>query len=570
MVGSEATAVFRARRAQLGLWVLVVVSGTWLVVRDSKLWFGGDDWFILLDRRVSPGPGQLGLFEPHNEHWSTVPILVFRAFDGLFGVREYWPYVLLLVVVHLAIVVLLWHVMVRSAIDPWLSLGFVAIIAIPGPGFENLTNVWQVQLISPLALGLGALLLLPERGPLGWRDGVASLLLTIGMACSGLGITMLGVVALVALVRRGWRVALAVAAVPAVAYAWWYLAYGSQSRDVTALSYRAVPRFVWDGLTDALGDVVRLRALGVVIVLAAFVWLVCQLLHRPLPRTLLFPAVLALGAVVSLTLTGWRRANITEGALSRYAYITIVLVLPLVAAALDWLVRRLARGHVAKVVPVVTGVVLVVIVVAQVRIFNNYVDSIEESKRVEKAAFLTTALLVREGHQLLGDHPMFKFEPQVTAEKIAALDHAGKLPSLDGLREDDRHTVLGRLDLALLPGAIVGLTQNPAAVRLGEVHGATTAPATGVPNCVLVDAPRAGATAQLVTKGSVAVGLQGDGPIGMTVERPDGSEPGENVDGVLDPKADLVLNIGPLDGPRDGGAVRLTLPAGTTRVCGVS
>ena len=136
---------------------------------------------------------------------------------------------------------------------------------------------------------------------------------------------------------------------------------------------------------------------------------------------------------------------------------------------------------------------------------------------------------------------MFKFEPQVTAEKIAALDHAGKLPSLDGLREDDRHTVLGRLDLALLPGAIVGLTQNPAAVRLGEVHGATTAPATGVPNCVLVDAPRAGATAQLVTKGSVAVGLQGDGPIGMTVERPVGSEPGENVDGVLDPKADLVL-----------------------------
>ncbi len=570
MVGSEATAVFRARRAQLGLWVLVVVSGTWLVVRVSKLWFGGDDWFILLDRRVSPGPGQLGLFEPHNEHWSTVPILVFRAFDALFGVREYWPYVLLLVVVHLAIVVLLWHVMVRSAIDPWLALGVVAIIAIPGPGFENLTNVWQVQLISPLALGLGALLLLPERGPLGWRDGVASLLLTIGMACSGLGITMLGVVALVALVRRGWRVALAVAALPAVAYAWWYVAYGSQQPDVTTLSYRAVPGFVWDGLTDALGDVVRLRALGVVIVLATFVWLVCQLLHRPLPRTLLFPAVLALGAVVSLTLTGWRRATITEGALSRYAYITIVLVLPLVAAALDWLVRRLARGHVAKVVPVVTGVLLVVIVIAQVRIFNNYVDSIEESKRVEKAAFLTTALLVREGHQLLGDHPMFKFEAQVTAEKIAAMDRAGKLPSLDGLREDDRHTVLARLDLALLPVAIVGLTQNPAAVQLGEVHGATTAPATGVPNCVLLDAPRAGATAQLVTKGGVAVGLQGDGPIGMAVERPDGSEPGENVDGVLDPKADLVLNIGPLDGPRDGGAVRLTLPRGTTRVCGVS
>ena len=307
-----------------------------------------------------------------------------------------------------------------------------------------------------------------------------------------------------------------------------------------------------------------------VIVLATFVWLVCQLLHRPLPRTLLFPAVLALGAVVSLTLTGWRRANITEGSLSRYAYITIVLVLPVVAAALDWLVRRLARAQFAKVVPVVTGVLLVIVVIAQVRIFDNYVDSIEEAKRVEKAAFLTTALLVREGHQLLNDRPMFIFEPQVTAEKIAAMDRDGKLPSLDGLREDDRHTVLARLDLALLPVAIAGLTQNPAAVQLGEVHRATTAPATGVANCVLLDAPRDGATAQLLTKGRVAVGLHGDGPVAMRVERPDGSFAGEDVDGMLDPKADLVLNIGPLDGPRDGGAVRLTLPRGTTRVCGVS
>ena len=268
MVGSATAATIRVRRAQLGLWVLVAVSGVWMTIRVSKLWFGGDDWFILLDRRVSPGPGQLGLFEPHFEHWTTVPILVFRAFVALFGVREYWPYVLLLVVVHLAVVVLLWRVMVRAAVDPWLALGFTAVVAVPGVGFENLTNVWQVTLVSSVALGLGAMLLLPERGPLAWRDGVASVLLTVGMACSGVGITMLGVVALVALVRRGWRTALAVSALPAVAYAWWYVAYGSDQNNVTTLSYRAVPGFVWDGLTDSIGDVVRLAALGVVIVLA--------------------------------------------------------------------------------------------------------------------------------------------------------------------------------------------------------------------------------------------------------------------------------------------------------------
>ena len=88
----------------------------------------------------------------------------------MFGISTYWPYLILLVVVHLAIVVLLWHVMVRSAIDPWLALGFTALVAITGVGLENLTNVWQVPLIAPLALGFGALLLLPERGRLGPRE----------------------------------------------------------------------------------------------------------------------------------------------------------------------------------------------------------------------------------------------------------------------------------------------------------------------------------------------------------------------------------------------------------------
>jgi hypothetical protein len=300
------------------------------------------------------------------------------------------------------------------------------------------------------------------------------------------------------------------------------------------------------------------------------VWLICQLLHRPIPRTLLFPAVLALGAVVSLTLTGWRRGTITVPSLSRYAYITIVLVLPLVAAATDWLVRRLARGQFATVVPIVTGVLLLLVVIAQVRIFDNYVDSIEEAKRVEKAAFLTTALLVREGHQLLNDHPMFIYEPQVTAEKIAALDRDGKLPSLDGLRDDDRHTVLARLDLVLAPTAIAGLTPNPSAVRLGAVHRATMTPVAGRPDCVALESTRAGGTAQLLTKGGLTVGLLGDGQLGMRITRPDGSLPGENVYGTLDPRADQVLNIGPLNGPRDGGAILLTMPKGTTRVCGVS
>ena len=202
-------------------------------------------------------------------------------------------------------------------------------------------------------------------------------------------------------------------------------------------------------------------------------------------------------------------------ALPRYAYITIVLVLPLVAAAAEWVVRRLARERFVRVVPVVTGVLLLLIVIAQVRIFDNYVDSIEEAKRVEKAAFLTTALLVRQGHLLLDDHPLFIFERQVTAEKIAALDRDGKLPSLTGLRLGDRYTVLARLDLVMAPDHLSGILPMPEAVQLGEVHGAHTAPVAGRPDCVALESSKPGATAQLLTDGKVAVGLLGDGPLAL-------------------------------------------------------
>jgi hypothetical protein len=565
MWGSEASPAARTRQAHLALWVLVAVAGAWLVRENWNLWFGGDDWFILLDRRLSPGAGQLGIFEPHNEHWSTVPILAFHALYAIFGLASYWPYVVLLVAVHLSIVVLLWHVMVRADIDPWLALGFVAVVAVPGVGFENLANVWQVQLISPLALGLGALLVLPERGSLGARDGAASLLLTVGMACSGLGITMLGVVGLVASVRRGPRVAMGVVVLPALAYAWWYAAYGRDAPDVTVLSYRAVPGFVWDGLTDALGDVVRLRALGVVIVLATAAWLIWQLTRRPVAPTLLVPAALAVGAVVSLALTGWRRAEITVPSLPRYAYITIVLVLPIVAAATDWLVRRALRTRGAPVATVATAVVLLAIVVAQVRMFDRWVTFIEPVKRVEKALFLNTAAIARDGRLILNDLPMSVYEPQVTVAKIAAADQAGKLPSLDRLPEADRYTALARLQLVLAASVLPGIHPDPGSVRLGAVRGARVTPVEGRSGCFAIEG-EVHPTVKLITDGGVAVGLRGDGRFAQRVERADGRVRGLDVSTTLDPAADQVFNIGPID----GGAVVFTLPPGTTTLCGVS
>ncbi len=383
----------RDRTARRALWVVVGLAAVVLVYVNRHQWFGGDEWFILTDRGITAGPGHKGLFEPHYEHWTTVPILAYRALYSLVGLHSYVPYIALVIIVHLATVVLLWHVMVRSKIDPWVALCFVTVFAVLGTGYEDLTNGWQVTLIAPLALGLAAILVVPESGPLGGRDAVAAAFMTVAMMCSGVALPMLVSVALVALVRRGWRVAVATAAVPAAAYAIWYLAYGRDGPAVAESAPHAVPRFVWDGITDALGDVARVETIGVIVVAAVVAWLAVQLLRRPIDRDLTVPVALAIGAVAFLAGTGYRRGALfgSDPAESRYAYVTIAFVLPLVALAAQTLFRGSAWRRVVLVL------LTVVLVVAQVRKLDHQTVLARPGKDSDRGALLATAALVREG-----------------------------------------------------------------------------------------------------------------------------------------------------------------------------
>ena len=52
--------------------------------------FSGDDWDFLFFRGTVAGSDR-GLFTPHNEHWSTIPILMYRAIFAMVGPRHYLP-----------------------------------------------------------------------------------------------------------------------------------------------------------------------------------------------------------------------------------------------------------------------------------------------------------------------------------------------------------------------------------------------------------------------------------------------------------------------------------------------
>lgn len=297
-----------------------------LVWVNRDQWFSGDEWVVITSRGLGSNPQRVSLFYPHFEHWATIPILVDRALYSVFAMHTYLPYTLVLIAVQLAVAHTLWRMLLRVGVQPGFATGVAAIFVVLAIGWENLSTAWQITIIAPVALGFAALLLMPLRGPFGRRDLVGWVLLVAALMCSGVGVTMTVVVGLAALLRRGWRVAAATVSVPGACYMVWLATEGTKGqRNTVGLStaLRGLPGFVWRGLTDALSGLTRVGFAGPIVLVLLVVWLA----WRARPRSEPWPLVLAMsaGAVLSIALTGLRRAGADAGA-SRYAYVVVVLL----------------------------------------------------------------------------------------------------------------------------------------------------------------------------------------------------------------------------------------------------
>jgi hypothetical protein len=536
---------------------VVVAAAAWLVYANRDSWFGGDEWFIITDRGLTSGPGHLGLFEPHYEHWTTIPILAYRALYAVVGLHSYWPYIALALAMHLVVVVLLWNVMVRSRIDAWIATCACAVFAVAGTGFENVLNAWQVTLIAPLALGLGAILIAPTAGDrFTGRDAIAALFMSVAVMCSGVALPMLGSVGLVLLLRRGWRVAGLTVAAPVVLYAVWYATYGFDAPRIADPAPGAVPRFVWRGFTDTFGDVARFDVLGAVVVVAAIAWLGNRIVRHRLDSTFIVPLSLAAGGFVFLAATGYRRANLlgTDPAGSRYAYVTLAFALPLVARAAQWLFVG-SRGR-----RVALALVTALVIVGQVRELDHQVDLARPGKESDRGALLATAQLVRRHRTFLLDRPLSAFEPQVDVGEIAAMDADGKLPSLDDVTRRDVLTALGRLDFAFAPHPLV---PDAAVARVVSTRGVRRL--TAAPGCLRAKPTIAHNEVVLNFDASGTVGVRGRGVARLALRDPAARVDGESIASILSPDNEQVISAGiPFR------RVVITLPDGApTELCGL-
>ena len=429
-------------------WMTLAAGAVFLLWVNRHQWFNVDEWAWIVDRGILGSPVR-GLLVPHNEHWSTAPIMVWRGLFTVFGVRTYTPYLLVMVAAHLVTTHLLWRLLLRVGVDAFVATVACVPFIVLGAGSENLTQAFQFSLIVPLALGFGALLLIPDRGPFGSRDVVVVAVLVFALMWSGIAVTMVVVVGLFGLLARGIKVAAAIVIPPALVYLLWFALWGHDDTagdaDPITVAVQKLPEFAWEGLTSTVDDVSGVVGIGATVLVLLGLFAILRL--RPSDPADARVLASAGGAVVFLLLTGVRRTSLgieTAGS-ERYVYIVAALLLPLTALAVD----RALRGRSLRWTAILAATALVVTV--QISELNREATHWAQIEQEQKHRILATVPLVREDpdRDFLAASPAPTFSPDVTAAVIGRLADDGKLPGNVDVTGADRVTALTYLQVTL-------------------------------------------------------------------------------------------------------------------------
>lgn len=453
-------------------WLSLAAAAVLLLWFNRHQWFAVDEWQWIIGRGVldSYGPG---LLEPHNEHWSTLPILVWRGLFSVFGVRTYTPYLLVLIAAHLAVAHLLWRLLLRVGVDALVATLATLPFLVLGAGWENLLQAFQFSVIVPLALGLGALLVVPDRGPTDSRDVLAIAILVVALMWSGVAVTMVVVVGVFVLLTRGVVTALTIVVPPAFVYLVWYAGWGRHAGgnpDPLTVAIQKLPEFLWEGLTATVDDVTGLVGIGAAVLALLGLFAVLRVRpHEPAGARVL---AMAAGAVVFLMLTAVRRTSfgIESAGSARYVYIVAALLLPLAALAVDRVLRRSALRSTALVA------LTALVVLVQVTELKNRANDWAAIEQEQKHRILAAAEIAQEDNDLiLSLTPAPAFAPDLTLFELARLAEDDKLPGNVEVTEADRLTALTYVQITLERDAIFPDEEPLPAV--GSVRGATIEPA---------------------------------------------------------------------------------------------
>ncbi|MHB8507587.1 MAG: hypothetical protein ACYDGR_02925 [Candidatus Dormibacteria bacterium] len=302
-----------------------------LMIEGRKLVFFDDEWDFILFRRGWDLPT---FFAPHNEHWSTIPIVIYKALFEALGIRSYAPYLVALGVVYAAVALLVFEIINRRA-GPWSALASAIFILGLGRGGENILWAFQIGWMLSIGFGLIAIFVLERPGcSTSTALGAGSALL-LALMSSGIGLVFCSVVLLELAWDRRRRRYLSAAGLPLLVYVAWFAEFGRHAIHVTPnipTVFEYVVLGVGSALTGSAG--VPLEFGGVAILL--FFWVIVagsRLRGRPDARVV----AAACGLVGQYVLFGLGRATefgVEQSRAPRYVTSAAVFLLLVLAGTL--------------------------------------------------------------------------------------------------------------------------------------------------------------------------------------------------------------------------------------------
>ncbi len=331
-----------ARSVSDAIFVSAIVVAVPLIFVRGKHSFFLDDWDFLAHRSLTSAHD---LFLPHNEHWSTLPIIVYRVLWSLVGLR-YWPYQLVLIALHLSAAFLLRKIMLRSGIDVWIATVAAVLFVFLGSGRDDIVSAFQIGFVGSLVCGLAHLIFADHDGASDRRDAIGLAFGVLGLLCSGVAVTMTFIVGLAVLIRRGLRPALLHTLPLAAIYSIWFAVIGHEGYTSHHPTRGELRAFVQTAISNAFSRMGQLWGVGaifaiVVVVGLALAWISQP--HKELRARAAAPVALLAGALIFALITGYGRSDSVFGSdakASRYVYLIVAMILPAVAFALDEMARR--------------------------------------------------------------------------------------------------------------------------------------------------------------------------------------------------------------------------------------
>jgi len=429
--GRGTRAIHAARLAPtVVLGVGLVVQLIVLVHRARGLWFYGDDFDFLL-RRSLTGDGGVSVLAPHNEHWTTLPIVAYRLMFGLFGLEHYLPYALMPIITHLLISALLYTLLRRAEVSAWVAAlaALVVVYTAGGAGAQNTLWDFQITFLGAILCGVAALVLLDLNGRQ-WR-AAGVILLVLAVMCSGIGLVMVVWAGTRVLFARGLMPTLVTMIPPLLAQAAWYFAYGHTARTASPDLVLA-PTVATNGLAGIWTAATAMSGAGAAVLLALVAGVVVP---RHNERLFGLAASGLVAVCVAFALFGYSRSYLgSHGAeTSRYVYVGVILTVPALAALLEAAATRLHGRRWPLLAAWVAGCVWTVALgSAQAA---HWAQVRQPAVQATKQTVAAAARLVADGEPLLRTQPDADRNPDITTAALARRSVASTLPAVRPSRE---------------------------------------------------------------------------------------------------------------------------------------